>query len=220
MAPWPDAGCLSPKEKYGRQGILRSEEDDLSGWAVLAIVPAFGIDTLVVATGIGASGAVNRHRLALVIALFEGGMPLIGALIGSWIGGLVAAYAVWGASLLLALLGVYEILEGFRELRGDDDDDDGDAQAEALQHRLLGAGLIVAGLSVSMDELAAGLAAGAAQLPLIALAPALALQAGLFTYLGLHAGQRLRRWAGRYGEVVAGAALIAAAVVVVLLARH
>ncbi len=194
----------------------------MSGWAVLAIVPAFGIDTLVVAAGLGAAGVADRRRLALVIALFEGLMPLVGACVGNWLGGLVAGYAVWAAAVLLGLLGVYEIVEGLRDLqRGDDDGEDEAAErVAALERKLVGAGLIVAGLSVSMDELAAGLAAGAAELPLALLVPALALQAGIFTYLGLHAGHRIRHLAGRYGEAVAGIALILAAVVVVALARH
>ncbi len=186
----------------------------MSGWTVLAIVPAFGVDTFAVAAGLGALGVGNRRRLALTVALFEGGMPLVGALVGRWLGDLLSSYGVWAACALLALLGGYEILEGIRELRGDREES-ADDKAEALERRLLGPGLIVAGLSVSMDELAAGLAAGAARLPLAVLVPALAVQAALFTYLGLHAGQGLRRWAGRYGELAAGAALIAAAIVVV-----
>jgi len=188
----------------------------LSGWTVLAIVPAFGVDTFAVAAGLGSAGFADRRRLALVIAAFEGGMPLLGALIGAGIGALIAAWAVWAASALLALLGLREIVAGLREAREDDDDDE---RARALVERFAGAGLIAAGLSVSLDELTAGLAAGAARLPLDVLVPALALQAFIFTYAGLHAGERLRRWAGRYGDVVAGLALIAAAAVVAFVAR-
>jgi len=188
----------------------------LSGWTALAIVPAFGVDTFAVAAGLGSAGFADRRRLALVIAAFEGGMPLVGALIGAGIGALIAAWAVWAASALLALLGLREIVAGLREAREDDDDDE---RARALVERFAGAGLIAAGLSVSLDELTAGLAAGAARLPLDVLVPALALQAFIFTYAGLHAGERLRRWAGRYGDVVAGLALIAAAAVVAFVAR-
>ena len=188
----------------------------MSGWTALAIVPAFGVDTFAVAAGLGSAGFADRRRLALVIAAFEGGMPLVGALIGAGIGALIAAWAVWAASALLALLGLREIVAGLREAREDDDDDE---RARALVERFAGAGLIAAGLSVSLDELTAGLAAGAARLPLDVLVPALALQAFIFTYAGLHAGERLRRWAGRYGDVVAGLALIAAAAVVAFVAR-
>ncbi len=192
----------------------------MSGWAVLAIVPAFGIDTLVVAAGLGAAGVADRRRLALTIALFEGIMPLVGALIGNWLGELIAGYAVWAAAVLLTCLGIYEALEGIRELRqAEDGEEEAAERLQALERKLVGAGIIVAGLSVSMDELAAGLAAGAAELPLTVLVPALAIQAALFTYLGLHAGHRIRHLAGRYGEVVAGVALFLAAIVVVVLAQ-
>lgn|GEM_PF-3486640 len=196
----------------------------MSGWGVLAVVPAFGLDTLAVAVGLGTAGVGERRRLALVVALFEGAMPILGAALGGWLGRLLAGYAVWGAAALLAFLGLRELAEGWRELReadGDDDDDDsGGEGAELLRRRPVGWGLVLAGLSVSMDELGAGLAAGAARLPLRILVPALALQAALFTYAGLHAGAALRRLAGRYGEIVAGSALLAVAVGVVLLGRR
>ncbi len=192
----------------------------MNGWAVLAIVPAFGIDTFAVATGLGAAGIADRRRLALVVALFEGGMPIVGALIGTWLGALVSGYAVWIAALILAAVGVYELLEGVKELREEKEVGAEEAHrsgAAAVEKKFVGVGLIAAGLSVSMDELAAGLASGAAHMPLVVLAPVLALQAAVFTYLGLHAGNRLRSWAGRYGELVAGAALLLASVVIVLI---
>ena len=69
----------------------------------------------------------------------------------------------------------------------------------------------MAGLSVSVDELVAGAAAGSAGFPVAVFAPALALQAVLFTGLGWAAGRRLARVADRYGEVVAGLALVGTA---------
>lgn len=201
----------------------------MAGWAALAIVPAFGIDTFAVAVGLGTAGLAQRRRLAVVVAVFEGAMPLLGAFVGGWLGRLISAYAVWGAAGLLAVLGVRELAEGWRELHehdapaeyGDGNDDDGPRGEGAgfLRRNLAGWGLVLAGLSVSVDELGAGLAAGAAHLPLRILAPALALQAAVFTYAGLHAGAALRRVAGRYGEIAAGLALLAVAVGVVLLAR-
>ena len=220
-------GCVGALVPVLVAGLCRYEGDwrtiALNGWAVLAIVPAFGIDTFAVAIGLGAAGIADRRRLALVVALFEGGMPIVGALIGTWLGALVSGYAVWIAALILAAVGVHELVEGVKELREEEDDDAEAAHrsgAVATEKKLVGVGLIAAGLSVSMDELAAGLAAGAAQMPLAVLAPVLALQAAVFTYAGMHAGNRLRSWAGRYGELVAGAALLLASVVIVLIGSH
>jgi putative Mn2+ efflux pump MntP len=187
---------------------------------VLGAVPAFGIDTLTLAVGLGAAGTADRRRLALVVAVFEGGMPLLGAVAGAALGRITAGYAVWGAAGLLAVLGGKELTEGWRELREDRDDDDDDDEGEGAARLRRGVGpwgLLAAGLAVSVDELGAGLAAGAAGWPLRILVPALALQAVLFTYLGLRVGATLRRIAGRYGEIAGGLALLGVAAGVALL---
>jgi len=46
-----------------------------------------------------------------------------------------------------------------------------------------------------------------------------ALQAGLLTYGGLHAGAALRRWTGRYGEIAAGLPLFAVGCALAFAAR-
>ena len=182
----------------------------MAGWAALALLPAFGLDTLAVAIGLGAAGTPGRARVAIVMALFEGGMPLAGALVGTVLGRLVAGYAVWGAAVLLALLGLRAVADAWRELRSDDED----RGAVPRGREATGWRLLLVGVTVSGDEFAAGLAAGGAHLPLELLAPLLALQAALCTYAGLHAGAAVRRLAGRYGELAAGVALVLAAVVV------
>lgn len=177
----------------------------LSAWGVLAIVPAFGFDTFGVAAGLGAAGAAARRRTAFVFAGFEGLMPVLGALVGSEARRLGHAAALGGA-LLLMVLGVRELWEGVREMREEDDEECG---ASGRRRELHGWALAAAGVSVSVDELAAGLAAGAAGLPLAVFAPALAAQAAVLTWVGLGVGGAARRWAGRYAELLAGAALVA-----------
>ncbi len=175
-------------------------------WSALLAVPAFGLDTFAVATGLGGIAGADRNRLILVTVVFEGGMPLLGAAVGAVIGHIASRYALWGGCVLLVVLGVRAMAEGLAELRDDD-------QASPRTPRpMRGWGLIAAGLSVSADELAAGLAVGAAGVPLAVLAPALALQAGVFTLAGLRAAVALRALAGRYGEIAAGAALCLIAV--------
>jgi putative Mn2+ efflux pump MntP len=187
----------------------------------LIIVPAFGIDTFVVAVGLGAGQFADRFRLAATVAVFEGGMPLLGALVGSWLAHLLSGIVVYAAAALLAALALREFWEGVRELReepDDDEDDESSGEGRALRRATSLAALASAGIAVSLDELTAGIAAGAARLDLTLLVPALAIQAVLFTLLGLAAGARLRRAVGRYGEMAGGIALFLAAIVVVLLA--
>ena len=182
----------------------------------LLIVPAFGLDTFVVAATLGVVDGPARWRLAGTLALFEGGMPLLGAVLGAWLARILSGAVVYGAAALLAIMAGRELWEGLREAQEGEDDED-PAEMRRLRQVSSLLALPAAGLAVSLDELTAGLAAGSSRLSLPLLVPALALQAVLFTGLGLRAGARVRRMAGRYGEVAGGAALLLVAVGVVLL---
>jgi putative Mn2+ efflux pump MntP len=191
----------------------------VTGLAALAVVPAFGVDTFLVAVGMGATGQGDA-RLAWVAAAFEGAMPLAGAAVGNFLGSVVPWASKGAATAILVLLAFRQLVEAIRERR---EAAQPKAQAEgagrpvsSLPQVPTAWGLVALGLSVSLDELAAGVAAGVAHLPWTVLAPSLALQAALATGLGLRAGSRLRRWAGRYGELTAGLALLAAAAAVAL----
>lgn len=185
----------------------------MSSWQVLLVVPAFGIDTFVVSAGLGMAGVGMARRVLIAAALFEGVMPIIGALAGAALGDVLANWGVWGASALLFVLGVLEIREWIMEQRK------GEAEERKPKAGPVGLwGLALLGLSVSLDELGAGFAVGTAGAPLAVFAPALALQAVLFTYLGIRAGESVRRLAGRYGELAAGLALLAVVPVILLLA--
>jgi putative Mn2+ efflux pump MntP len=187
-------------------------------FSALVVVPAFGMDTFIVAVGLGTGWFTGRWRLAAIVAVFEGGMPLLGAVIGAWVAHFLSRLVVYVAAALLAALAVREIREGIHELREDAHDEEGSGESGRLRNATSCMALLGAGFAVSLDELTAGLAAGAARLNLAVLIPALALQAVLFTLLGLAAGAGLRRAVGRYGEVAGGLALLLAAMVVVVLA--
>lgn len=190
----------------------------MSGWGALALAPALGIDTFAVAAGLGMAGQ-RSGRLALVVAVFEGGMPLLGALVGGWLGRMAFGAAVWAAAVLLGGLGGRALLAGWRELREDDAEQGPEEAAALLRPGLAGWGLLTAALAVSVDELGAGLAAGAAHIPLGVLAPALALQAVVCTYAGTRAGVVVARWLGRYGEISGGVALMAVAATIAMVGR-
>jgi putative Mn2+ efflux pump MntP len=187
-----------------------------SEWTALLAVPAFGVDTLAVSAGLGLMGGARLPwRLVATFALFEGAMPVVGAVAGVVLGERLARAGVLVGAALLAALGVKELLEAWREGRESREREreapgDGEPAAARGAPESLPA-LAAAGLSVSLDELAGGFALGAGGLPLSLLLPAFALQAALFTWLGIAAGARLRRLAGRYGEFAAGAAFLAVA---------
>lgn len=82
---------------------------------------ALCVDSLVVSTTCAAKSKLNYQRglvLALIFALFQGGFPLIGALIGNACQSLIESIDHWIAFGLLAIIGIKMILDAFHE--GDD----------------------------------------------------------------------------------------------------
>jgi putative Mn2+ efflux pump MntP len=188
----------------------------VTGWQALCVVPAFGVDTFVVSVGLGMAGVPSARRMLIAAAIFEGVMPIVGTVAGSALGPVLAGRGVWVAAALLVGLGVLEIREWIVE--GADDVGDAPARhASATSPPGLWS-LALIGLSISLDELGAGFAVGTAGAPPAIFGPALALQAALFTYLGIRAGGSARQLAGRYGGLAAGVALLAVAPVILSLA--
>jgi manganese efflux pump family protein len=83
----------------------------------------------------------------------------------------------------------------------EDDDDD------KLDRPLAGWGLILTALSISLDELAIGFSISLVHVPLILTISLIALQAILFSYMGLTFGSKLRPYLGEWAEKVGGAVL-------------
>jgi len=179
----------------------------LVGWgrmiATALIFLALGLDTLAVALGLGLGGLPRTRwlRVGLVFACFEGLMPIAGLLLGQGLGARLGAFATYAAAGILLVLGGLEIREA---LHNDDDDDDRPDRA-ALAERPRA--LLLAGLSVSLDELAVGLALGVLHVPLGPALAYIALQAFVLTFIGLALGTRLGARLGERAELVAGVVL-------------
>lgn len=164
--------------------------------AIFAVVLSCGLDTLAVAAGIGLAGGANRWRVGLVFAAFEGLMPVVGLLLGKALAGVIGAFAFGIGLGFLALVGVYMlVVDGCENVRD-----------------LQGAKVLLAGLSVSMDELAVGFSFGLVRFPMALTASLLAAQGFLFAWLGITFGRRLRPLLGEAAEKVAGVALILLAI--------
>jgi len=169
--------------------------------APLLIFLALGLDTLAVALGLGLGGLPRSRwlRVGLVFACFEGLMPLVGLLLGQGLGTRLGGFATDAAAGILIVLGGLAI----REALQDDDDDALGRVAVAGRPRAL----VLAGLSVSLDELAVGLALGVLHVPLGPALAYIALQAFALTFGGLALGARLGARLGERAELVAGVVL-------------
>src|SRR5207245_11083391 len=116
---------------------------------VLALVLPLGLDTFAIAAALGMTrlSAAQRIRISLLFAAFEGGMPVVGLLIGAGLGHVIGGWSEYIAIVALAGLGAYMLF-------GPEDKDE-----ERVQGPASGAGLAVIGLglSVSLDDLPIGL---------------------------------------------------------------
>jgi putative Mn2+ efflux pump MntP len=174
---------------------------------LIALVLPLGLDTFGVAIALGIAGLPpeKRLRVALLFAGFEATMPLVGVAVGAPLGHAVGGAADYVAGALLIGLGLYMLVG----------DDEGDRAISLTQRGPLGA--IALGLSISLDELAIGFSAGLLRLPLVPLVIAIGAQAFVVTLLGVSLGRRVGQYWRESAERVAGGALIALGVTLVVL---
>ena len=176
----------------------RRGPDTISADLKLAVlVLSLGLDTLTVAVGLGISGIGRRERLRVgtTFALFEGGMPLVGFLLGHVISGALGDLASLLGILVLFGVGawmVYEALSG---------EEDADLTVEGWRS------LLLTSFSVSMDELAVGFSMGALGLPILLAVVLIAVQAFVLTFVGTALGNRIGERLAERAELVAGLVL-------------
>lgn len=164
---------------------------------IVTFVIPLGFDTAAVAVLLGLR-SIHPLGPALTFAIFEAVTPLVGLWLGRVIGARYETLAsVLGGLILLGVAGhiLKEVLE--------EDDEASDLSFSTMRTAAL------AGLGVSMDELAVGFSMGASGLPVQETIAAIALQAFAVTYVGILIGKRLGAKLGRKTSRIAG--LVAAA---------
>ncbi len=167
------------------------------------------LDTFAVSAAVGLSNPSRRERLRLsgLFALFEGGMPATGVLVGSPLGQALGATADYLAIAILIGFGAYTLLRNEGE--------------EDRTSRMVGAhgpALILIGLSVSLDELAIGFTLGLLRVPMLPILVAIGAQAFAASQLGFQLGASLTRRFREGAERLAGIALVALGII--LFAEH
>ena len=180
---------------------------------VVALVLPLGLDTFAIAAALGMTRltAAQRIRFGLLFVAFEGGMPVIGLLVGAGLGRVIGGFAEYVAIAALAGLGFYMLF-------GPDKDDE---RVQRLASST-GTAMIVLGLSVSLDELAIGFGLGLLNVPIVLAIVLIAAQALIVSQVGFAIGDRVGAATREGAEKVAGAALIliAAALLVAKILGH
>ncbi len=169
----------------------------------LLFVLPLGVDTFAISAAVGANRPTGstRWRISAIFVIFEGGMPLVGLVLGASIGHTVGSVADYLSGGLLVLLGGY--------LWWAEDDDDEIAKARRLTSAH-GLALVGLALSISLDELAIGLGLGLGAnftIPAI-IVTVIAIQTLIVSQLGLSFGIRISERLRECIERLAGPMLI------------
>lgn len=173
---------------------------------LLLVILPLGLDTFAVSAALGVAGLspARRLRTSAVLTAFEAVMPVIGLMIGLGAGRIIGSAAEYFALAALAGVGVYTLIPR-------------DELSSARLGNASGIALLGLGAGVSLDELAIGFSMGLLGVPIALAVLLIGMQAFAVSQLGLRlgarAGERLREGAER----LAGVALIALALGLVVL---
>ena len=163
---------------------------------MVALVLSLGMDTLMMSIALGFRQTRGKITIAVTFAGAEALMPVVGLIIGQTAGRVIGDWASLVGGLALLAVAVWLV---FFE---DEDDEE-----EKLERELVGWTLVLTALSISLDELAVGFSIGLIGVPVAVTIILIAVQAFLFTLVGLSFGPKLKRCLGEWAEKVAGLVL-------------
>ena len=161
---------------------------------VLFVLP-LGLDVLSVSTALGTLGLTGwaRWRVSLVLASCQIGAMLAGLVLGAELAAAIGEPADYVGAGVFIVLGAYLLV--------DRDTSEVERVRKRISENVLG--LIVLGISISPDELAAGFGLGLSHIPVAAGFAAMALQGVIASQVGVWVGARLGE---RFREAAGGLA--------------
>ncbi len=178
--------------------------------ALLLLALALGLSNLAAAIGfgVGSAGGVSggtRVRIAVVFGLFETGMTVLGLVLGHGLADNLGQAARWLGGGVLIVFGVVGLVQAWR----------GGAApgGELLESRRIGR-LVLGGLVLSGDNLAAGFALGSYHVSLAVAAVVFGVVSVAMSLVGLELGAQIGAAAGERSELVACALLIVVGAVI------
>jgi putative Mn2+ efflux pump MntP len=176
---------------------------------ILPIAVSLGLDAFSVAMGASVFPTEDEgrraFRLVFHFGLFQGGMALLGWLVGRSIEPIIADYDHWVAFLLLAYVGGRMLRAGWR---GDIESSRADPSRGVM--------LVMMSVGTSIDALAIGMSLALSGSEILYPSLIIGLVAAVMTYIGLRIGHGLGLRFGHRVQIVGGLVLIFIGVRVVL----
>ncbi len=182
----------------------------------LLIAVGVAMDVFAVSLGIGCAGQATtaraKFRLAFHFGLFQGGMTLLGYLLGSTVVNLIAGFDHWVAFILLAFVGGRMIKEGLEQLSGEEGYPDERPNGDPSR----GGTLVLLSIATSIDALAVGLSMALIQAAVVVASLIIGLTSSGFSLIGLRWGCDLGERFGKRMELLGGLILIGIGVRIVV----
>ncbi len=178
----------------------------MSYWEIAVLSFVLAIDAFSVAAGVAPSCGHRWGplRLAGAFGVFQAGMPLLGAVAGTWLLRHVGDYDHWVAFGLLEIIGIKILIDAFLERRGEKKHRKSCPVDPSLSLALLGMAV-----ATSIDAFAAGVALATRGANMWVAAPTIGLVCALLTLLGARLGATAGKYLGSKAEIVGGLVLMA-----------
>lgn len=180
---------------------------------VVLIGIGLAMDCFAVALAWGAQPGIDKIRLGVVFAcvfgIFQTGMTLIGWAGGSLFMGIISPWDHWVAFLILLVIGLKMIIEGFRE-------ETEDIGEPAMFPPV--ATILLLAVATSMDALAVGLGFALLNIDIIVPGLLIGLISAVFALAGGFLGANLEKILGNRIEILGG--LILVGIGIKILAEH
>ena len=170
---------------------------------IILLSIALGIDCLVVSFSQGLIFKSNRVKnsvnLALVMGLFQGGMPLIGYLGTDYLYNIVLPFSKWIVFGIFSILGLKFIIEAFQEKK---------EQVHCMEFKCL----IGLGVATSIDALVSGASIRLTHTSLILSGILIGLTSFIMSQIGFWSGNFIKNIKSKYLEFLGGIILIILAI--------
>jgi len=173
-------------------------------WMLLVIAVGLAMDCFAVSLCIGSSPAPQNRRsifrVSFHFGLFQGGMTLLGWLLGSTLVNLIADFDHWIALALLGWIGVRMIVEGCSK--------EGASPLNGCADPTRGSSLVMLSVATSIDALGVGLSLALLHANVLPASLVIGLVSLILSVAGMLGGKRLNQRFGRRVEIIGGLVLI------------
>lgn len=185
----------------------KGKEEPVLIWQLILFGVAMGANNGLASVALGTSQLSRSHqfRTALIFAVFEAVMPIIGMVVGESFVGSIGHKARFIGIAVLVVMGMYSLL---KRSHGDDEVDKA-AKAKGLS-------ILFLAVALSLDNLTVGFGVGMFDAPLLLAAVTFGVVSLVMTFIGLEVGRLLGNRLSLSSDKLSGVVLLIVAAVMVV----